>query len=578
MKKFGNIVVLSFLFVLVVLYVGSNNAISGAERGRIVTTVYDDFANKKSKTEYFFQKKDLSLVLLEHIGNSPPRPGQKAILSPNGKLRYSKNKTGIILNKVSGKINVMIALIQPSDEDTPWEAEKAKEYFQSSKNFFEDSRQHSKIELSIETVGWLKSKKTKSELTSSSGRLGPAYDEAINLTDDFINYNEVDCLFIVVAEDSLNWTWSMAGSSIGESERQTNDKGSSFSNVLIGSGFFSSSPSAISHELGHAILGFYHGGGENVSRENECGYSSGGKAKDYKDPFDAMGDFYYFFSTLRQYVAGWLLKEKVVTLSASASVELHPREIASSNGKQLIIIKVNDDKFYTLELCVKELESYNDNDSIGDGLLLRYHDGASLPRDDDSWYDSVVFLQENNDNESFFHPGGEICGLGEKGNISIKYVSLEGEGEDARAKVEIEMSEPTPSPSPSPTPTPEPTPSPTPSPSPSITPTPTPTPALAEMSLTVSLNKKTVRRGGRIRVNVEVKDIDVNFVEAGKVSCKMTKSDGEWLYAVERGTGKARFSFKIKRNDPVGQYTIRVSASREGYQDAVNEKFFKVVK
>ena len=50
-------------------------------------------------------------------------------------------------------MRVLIALIQPSDEDIPWEADKAEEYFQTSKDFFEDPRQHSKVTLSVEVAG-----------------------------------------------------------------------------------------------------------------------------------------------------------------------------------------------------------------------------------------------------------------------------------------------------------------------------------------------------------------------------------------------------------------------------------------
>src|SRR3989344_3918688 len=170
MKRFW--VVAAVLSCLFVFGDFGDNEIAGAEKGKIVVEIGDNFLEKKSETKYFLQRKDTSLVPLtrEHLRDyHPPRPGQRAILSPKGKLHLSRNKaTGITFNKISGKIRVLMVLIQPSDEDTPWEAEKAEEYFQSSKDFFEDPHQHSKVELDLSVFGWVKSQKTKSELTSST--------------------------------------------------------------------------------------------------------------------------------------------------------------------------------------------------------------------------------------------------------------------------------------------------------------------------------------------------------------------------------------------------------------------------
>jgi len=125
-------------------------------------------------------------------------------------------------------------------------------------------------------------------------------------------------------------------------------------------------------------------------------------------------------------------------------------------------------------------------------------------------------------------------------------------------------------------PAPTPSPTPTQSPSPTPTPTPTPTPVLAEMFLEVSLNKETIRRGGKVKVKVLVKDADGNLVEADKISCRMTRSDGTWLYDVERNTSKTNFSFRVKNKNPLGKYKILVTVSKGGHEDAKVEKFFKV--
>src|SRR3989344_4135063 len=118
--------------VLSCLFVFGDNEIAGAEKGKIVVQIGDNFLEKKSETKYFLQRKDTTLIPLsqEHLRDyPPPRPGQRAILSPRGKLLLSKKPLNINIGKVEGELKILIALIQPVDEDAPWEADKAKEYF-----------------------------------------------------------------------------------------------------------------------------------------------------------------------------------------------------------------------------------------------------------------------------------------------------------------------------------------------------------------------------------------------------------------------------------------------------------------
>ena len=138
MKRCGIIAV-----ALVFIFLFGNKAIAKQEKGKIVVSIGDDFVNKKSEVKYSLQRRDTALIPLtqEHLRDyPPPRPGQRAILSPNGKLHYSSKyistKRERLRSSDGGKkeISVLIVLIQPSDEDIPWEAEKATEYFQSSKD------------------------------------------------------------------------------------------------------------------------------------------------------------------------------------------------------------------------------------------------------------------------------------------------------------------------------------------------------------------------------------------------------------------------------------------------------------
>jgi len=593
----------------VLSFVSFNNVIAGkTEKGKIIVEIGDNFLEKKSETKYFLQRKDTSLVPLTReqihmMDYPPPRPGQRAILSPKGKLHLSPySKTKKQASKSSGGIDILIVLIQPSGENIPWEAEKAKEYFQPSKDFFEDKRQHSKATLNLTVVGWKKSDKTKAELTTADGNSVSTITipEAVKLVDDSVDFTEIDCLFIVVADNDGTFTRAWASTGVGYT--QTDDGICDFSYVRMGSDLFSRSPRVNSHELGHALGDLKHEAGENIAKKDACGYT-GSEPEEYNSFASVMGDRYSFFSLYAQYTQlGWLDKERVVVFSSYfSSAKLCPREVESTDKKQLAIIEVSENKYISIELYEKSLEPYLNDDNVKSGLVIREH-GEVVNNDGNGGYNANVFLKEYNDYESFLSPDEEICGLGSKGNISIKYVSLTtGVGEETIAEVEVTIGgalEPTPTPTPTPTPSPtsspSPTPSPTPSPSPSATPTPsptpspspsptptsspTPTPVLGEIFLDVSLNKETVRRGGKVKVKVSVKDADGNLTEADKISCQMTRVNGTWLYGVKRNTAEARFNFRIRSNNPVGPYKISVSASKKGHEDAKVEKFFKVKK
>ena len=73
MKRFWFVIAIA---VLGFLFVSNANAIAGkGEKGKIVVEIGDNFLEKKSKTKYFLQRNDTSLVPLtqEHFRDYPPR-------------------------------------------------------------------------------------------------------------------------------------------------------------------------------------------------------------------------------------------------------------------------------------------------------------------------------------------------------------------------------------------------------------------------------------------------------------------------------------------------------------------------
>jgi len=569
MKRFWFVIAIA---VLGFLFVSNANAIAGkGEKGKIVVEIGDNFLEKKSKTKYFLQRNDTSLVPLtqEHFRDyPPPRPGQRAILSPKGKgkLRYSKRPFNI--GKVKGQLNILIALIQPLNEDVPWEAEKAEEYFQSSKDFFEDPHQHSKVTLSVKMTGWLKSDKTKSDLTDNDENSVSiiAVYEALKLADASVDFTEIDCLFIVVADNDQTFTWAWA--TLGARYTQTDDGICDFSYISMGSDSFSSDSFLNPHELGHALGSLYHEAGENVTKKDACGYT-GSEPEEYKSFASVMGNKYSFFSLYTQYTQlGWLDKERVITFPHGfTSVELCPREIAETEKKQLGIIEISDNKHISVELYEKSLEPYLNNDNIKNGLVIREH-GEVVNNKGKGGYDTTVLLKEDDYYESFLHPGEEICGLGTKGNISIKYVSLTGEGEEVLAEVEvtIEGAEPTPTPTPTPTHTPTATP----------TPTPTPTPCEPEdifvfpPSLTLKRNASgdiTVKVTGEDGCAVAGETVTATINKAGKKrlsvspTSAVTDENGRAIFTItaKKKVGKASITFRVRAEDIKDEVSVKVS-------------------
>ena len=340
------------------------------------------------------------------------------------------------------------------------------------------------------------------------------------MADDSVDFTEIDCLFVVVADNDWTFTWAWA--SIGAGYTQTDDGICNFSYIRMGSDLFSSGSYLIPHELGHALFGLYHEAGENIAKKDACGYE-GAEPEEYNG-FSVMGNKFLFLSLWTQYLLEWLSGERVTYFensSDSGLVEFCPSEVENTDKKQLGIIRVGGYK-YSVQLYEKGLESYLDsNSNVKSGLLIRRHENV-VDNDGYGGYDSTVLLKEDDDYESYLHPGEEICGLGRDGNISIKYVSITGEGEDVIVKVEviIEGAEPTPTPSPSPSPTPSPSPSPTPSPPPSPLPSPTPEifptpyptptePATGDVekinifSTNIKEGKLLIRKGKEVEVSVE---------------------------------------------------------------------------
>src|SRR3989338_2716374 len=167
-------------------------------------------------------------------------------------------------------------------------------------------------------IGWLKSAKTREEFGGDGVTLNIIDTEVIPLVDDDIDFRQVDCLFVVVADS--NRQFSMAWASLGKWGFNTNEGLVNFSISALGSYGFSID-SVVAHEAGHAICSQFHGAGENLLK-NGCGYNKA-VAEEYDDSFDIMGyarwHNFPFLSLLRQFQLGWLDKERIITFFSGFS-------------------------------------------------------------------------------------------------------------------------------------------------------------------------------------------------------------------------------------------------------------------
>lgn len=429
----------------------SSSLVTKATKGEIEVIVSDKIALneenmpiiKESKIEYFLIRDTNRIPLILPCDSPPPYPGQKAKIFPDGALKYYDPKF-MPAEKVIGEKKIAVALIKPSGENPSNSKQDVEKILETTKEFLESSHQHSKITVPIQSAeDWEESEKTIDEYRDEESHhemnRDQMLEDAIKSLDDSVNFKEIDCLFIIIADESRPFKWS--SSTLGyDGERTTADGICKFGIVYTGVRNLMSKGLA-SHELGHVLLRLFHAAAAKTTEGDVGNCYNLGEVKEYNNLFDVMGSGFGFFSLESQMEAGWLEAERVKIVSNSITLEIRLRELELKEGTQLVKIisgydAEGNEEFYTVELYKKEYEDFNYYNNIEEKalLLLKSHEGGW---GEGGGYDSVLFHEEEYSTKPYLQPGEEICGLGEKGNISIKYVSLEGEGEETVAEVEI---------------------------------------------------------------------------------------------------------------------------------------------
>lgn len=605
MKKFG----LGFVVFTVLLFVVSSMSYAEEMEGtlEVIMATKISETQKSCKPLYFINTGGKKMQFSMPATAAPPlSPGQKIKISggwdesDDGKKNFHCRKvTTVATTKfaiknaadsadsnylpeqtpVLGAQRTLVLLLRFPKHDTPeWGKKKAENKVFASESTSKYPNDHSdnaywkecsrgKMWLEGECLdGWKEMPKPATEYGYGSNDeldfFGDLTIDAINTVDaevDFTQYDRIICI-------RTGKGWGYAFATRGKGSYETAEGILELSFAFVSELDVELDRDYTTHEFGHE-LGLVHANGKDVTT---------GKMYTYGDGWDNRGQSFAQLDVLHRWILGWLDIDQIKIVASSGDYWLDQRELSSGGTKLLVVFTGYDNKgrpiLYYLEYF-KELGEFDsrvfydfDPDINKDVVLLRKY-----KYEDD--YDSLVYANiDTSGPKALDIESQEFCNS--EHSFCTRVLQKTGTGANSQAEVSVTISTPTPTP----TPITKPEPSPTPSPSPTLepTPSPSPTPALAEMSLEVSLNKAIVWRGGKVKVSVEVKDVDENILQADIISCKMIKSDKSWHSKIKRGASEGNFNFKIGKKDPIGPYKLEITASKEGYDDSVIEKFFKV--
>lgn len=496
--------------------------------------------------------------------------------------------------------NTLVVFIKSSNQktdntDTSELEEKAKKALvdgeKSAKNYFLEM-----LDMEL-TVGVLSGWATLDETSEKYGFFdssGFKYQEVLKATITAVDYR-VDFQKYGRIIIFMSGEWGFATGSIGQwSSIETDDGLVSLSACWIGENDVENQRT-LRHEIIHTE-GLPHAG--SVLKDNDdcsdmCSSFTKGSDSDWPlvqcatyerdDPLDAMGYRDCYTSTYHLWLLGRLKEEQIYRITETANVILIPRSSSVSGIKMALIeIKDADGKkvFYFIEYC-KDLGNF---DSTGEKtwIILRY-----ASEEDINGNDTLIFRVEKKDGSS----GYSIFNLKDerfcdsKNAVKVELLGEYGEGENATAELQITLESPTPTltlvpPSPTPTQTPSPTfpPIPTPSLTPTLPPVPTPEPTVTseEMVLSVTINGQdattnniVVAKKSWVEVVVEAKDSGGEILQADKISCKMTKSNGKVVY---KNRPNGFFRFKVGRR---GLYLLEIEVSSKSYVPVSFQTSFK---
>ncbi len=345
--------------------------------GVLEVLIFDDFKNKKSKTEYFLRvdKKRFTLHPTKILGVTSGskikvtgmKIGDSIVFEPG---IGQKSKVQLAVSNTLGEQKIVVILVNFQDEAIqPFTRNEASGMVFNTVNDFYQEVSFNKTYLGggiNDVYGWYTLPISK-DLACDWGIMRDSAIEAADSDVYFPDYSR-----IIIAQPTPSCGWAGLGS-IGEWLIDTPDGPITSSISWISTSFFNLR--IISHELGHNY-------GAGHADAWECGAMAiGGSCTSvgYYDPYDIMGYGSYtgHFSSFNKDLFNWLDPENVQLVDSDTTVNIDPVETQTSGVKLVKIPKGKDiygnpTSYYFLEFRKPVGQDATLPGNVFDGASIRW--------------------------------------------------------------------------------------------------------------------------------------------------------------------------------------------------------------
>jgi len=380
-------------------------------------------------------------------------------------------------------------------------------------------------------------------------------NDIVSLIDDEVDFMKYDGLIVFRTGNGWYYDWSTTG----KITITTNDGEAFFSMSVLSEGDVGVKSDYAAHESGHGLFSLDHAQSQSIIS---------GKIHGYGDWWENRGKQYALLDGLHKWILGWLDISQIKILTSSDTIWIDQRELASSGMKLLVIPFGFDDNNIPILLYLEyhrglgefdsQLSFSNTNEAVDPNnmvLVRKYEKISNSP-----YGDSVVYVASDDGNDCLDLESEEFCDS--ENGVCVQVLQKTGEDTDSKVEVKITLT------------------------SDYSVPTPIPTPVPEEMTLFVSINgvdaikndNIVVTRGSRVAIKVRAEIFDGFFVEdlrADKIACEIKNKKGKAKYYGER-ENESEANFLTQKVKKKGEYYLKISVSKKGYQTASFQAKFKV--
>ena len=598
MKKFLSIIIVvlsfvsSFSFLLAEEYEGTLEVIMATETGGEKTCQPLYFLNKKGNRTQF------SLP-----AHAPPNlsPGQKIKTfgqwedEISGKKKFNCRKITAVAksaakkppastltdnlsgylpeqNKVLGERKILVVCVTDQEHSTEsWGKEKIEDKISSNKHSLDAYWKACSIDKNGEPQVWLTGdvfndgnwkmmEKNWSDYGYGSVEneldwANEFTEDMVDLLDPEVDFTKYDGLVVFRAGKDWRYDWS----TVGKNQTYTDDGVVEISLSFLNENDIDINNDYAAHESGHGLFSLEHAQSQSIISGEILGYG---------DWWENRGKQYALLDGLHKWILGWLDISQIKILTSSDTIWIDQRELASSGMKLLVIPFGFDDNNIPILLYLEyhrglgefdsQLSFSNTNEAVDPNnmvLVRKYEKISNSP-----YGDSVVYVASDDGNDCLDLESEEFCDS--ENGVCVQVLQKTGEDTDSKVEVKITLT------------------------SDYSVPTPIPTPVPEEMTLFVSINgvdaikndNIVVTRGSRVAIKVRAEIFDGFFVEdlrADKIACEIKNKKGKAKYYGER-ENESEANFLTQKVKKKGEYYLKISVSKKGYQTASFQAKFKV--